>query len=159
MPPLRGRSPASMLPSMRHASSYDDRHSASYDDVPVRQHSSRSGGYSETQSANPDPALAPSVHVPPISPYPGMRRVPARQEISCYPCRQRKNRCDGVLPCGPCIKRNGGADCDFTRFVRRRGKATKASEPTPADDVLSEEVEHSEALMTWPQRERTEEQG
>lgn len=48
-----------------------------------------------------------------------------RLPISCYPCRKRKLKCDGNVPCGPCVKRDSVGECGYEKDVRRRGKGKK----------------------------------
>lgn len=59
-----------------------------------------------------------------------LRTYAPRQNISCYPCRVRKSRCDGEHPCGPCIKREGEAECEFAPAIRRRGKTVNSARST-----------------------------
>ena len=48
-----------------------------------------------------------------------------RQLISCYPCRDRKLKCDGEKPCCQCVRRGPDVGCDYAERVRRRGKGRK----------------------------------
>lgn len=52
---------------------------------------------------------------------------PMRQLISCYPCRSRKLKCDGNVPCSQCLRRNGEEECKYAETVRRRGKGKKTA--------------------------------
>ncbi|RXK38589.1 hypothetical protein M231_04095 [Tremella mesenterica] len=62
---------------------------------------------------------------------PGMMGSPnnperrTRQPISCYGCRQRKLKCDGIKPCCQCVRRGNDKECDYAPMVRRRGKGKK----------------------------------
>lgn len=48
-----------------------------------------------------------------------------RQLISCYPCRRRKLKCDGAIPCAQCLRRGNEAECAYATHVRRRGKGKR----------------------------------
>jgi len=48
-----------------------------------------------------------------------------RQIISCFPCRERKLKCDGMKPCQPCTRRGAAEGCAYAEGVRRRGKGKK----------------------------------
>ena len=48
-----------------------------------------------------------------------------RQAISCFSCRKRKLRCDGIKPCMQCSRRGEDASCDYAPEVRRRGKGKR----------------------------------
>lgn len=75
---------------------------------------------------------------------------PMRQLISCYPCRNRKLKCDGSQPCSQCMRRSGDEECRYADAVRRRGKGKKTAR---SDDTRSEaSIEIIEP--TTPERER-----
>lgn len=58
-------------------------------------------------------------------PYPPNASRFQRQLISCYPCRNRKLKCDGQKPCAQCIRRGSESECAYASHVRRRGKGKK----------------------------------
>ena len=46
-----------------------------------------------------------------------------RTTKSCFPCRHRKVRCDGLVPCSNCVKR------DHASLCRTAGAGVKKSSP------------------------------
>jgi hypothetical protein len=60
-----------------------------------------------------------------------------RQVISCYPCRQRKSKCDGRGPCDQGTRRESGDGCHYAAYVRRRGKAKKQADGGAEKDGMS----------------------
>ncbi|WRT67226.1 uncharacterized protein IL334_004192 [Kwoniella shivajii] len=91
------------------------------------------------------------VHPPPASDYfnaafpsnsaPASQRAQKRtkrQPISCYPCRDRKLKCDGKTPCGQCSKRHIDGQCHYAKAIRRRGRNRKTDDDGDEADDLSE---------------------
>ncbi|KAJ5286705.1 fungal-specific transcription factor domain-containing protein [Penicillium angulare] len=37
----------------------------------------------------------------------------SRSTVSCFPCRQRKVKCDRLAPCGQCTRRSSASACDY----------------------------------------------
>lgn len=56
---------------------------------------------------------------------PGWAASNARLAISCYPCREKKLKCDGDTPCDPCVRKGNQHNCAYATEVRRRGKTQK----------------------------------
>ncbi|WVQ98807.1 hypothetical protein IAU59_005938 [Kwoniella sp. CBS 9459] len=71
----------------------------------------------------------------------GPSRRSKRQQISCWPCRERKMKCDGGRPCASCAKRHIDGLCNYAESVRRRGRGKKAAE-TGKDSDPDDEFEH-----------------
>ena len=65
-----------------------------------------------------------------------------RQLISCYPCRERKLKCNGQKPCQQCVRRKSHRGCEYARGVRRRGKGKKVQigEESGSEELSGEDV-------------------
>jgi hypothetical protein len=57
-----------------------------------------------------------------------IRRRP-RPVISCLPCRERKSKCDRLLPCGQCTKGGRAAGCKYSEE-----HGTSRPRPRPVED-------------------------
>ncbi|ORY24993.1 hypothetical protein BCR39DRAFT_545514 [Naematelia encephala] len=88
---------------------------------------SRSQSFSTVQSSS----RTGIIHPPPARydmPSGSETRHRTRQAISCFPCRQKKLRCDGAKPCVQCVRRNSIEKCAYADGVRRRGKGRRAED-------------------------------
>ncbi|WWC61018.1 uncharacterized protein I303_103596 [Kwoniella dejecticola CBS 10117] len=63
----------------------------------------------------------------PHSAYPPPKRA-KRQQISCYPCRNRKLKCDGKKPCAQCSRRHIDGQCKYAENIKRRGRGKKVGD-------------------------------
>ncbi|WVQ69983.1 uncharacterized protein L199_008207 [Kwoniella botswanensis] len=130
---------------------------------------------SQSSSNIPTPTVSTplnKVHPPPASDYfgrafhhshPGSSdhppaKRPKRQQISCYPCRQRKLRCDGKTPCAQCSRRHIDGQCRYADRIRRRGRGKKVNEEeqgtgdSEEHDDEGEEIHPAESSMTAQRR-------
>ncbi|KAK4197733.1 fungal-specific transcription factor domain-containing protein [Triangularia verruculosa] len=69
-----------------------------------------------------------------------------RVPLSCYPCRQRKLKCDRSHPCSNCMKREGsdGSACSYAAPTSRK-KNQSQGEPTPDD--MQNRIDRLEGLV------------
>ncbi|WWD01295.1 hypothetical protein V866_008238 [Kwoniella sp. B9012] len=130
---------------------------------------------SQSSSNIPTPTVSTplhKVHPPPASDYfgrafhhshPGSSdhppaKRPKRQQISCYPCRQRKLRCDGKTPCAQCSRRHIDGQCRYADRIRRRGRGKKVNEEeqgtgdSEEHDDEGEEIHQAESSMMAQRR-------
>ncbi|PYH42393.1 uncharacterized protein BP01DRAFT_346935 [Aspergillus saccharolyticus JOP 1030-1] len=54
-----------------------------------------------------------------------------RAVVSCFRCRDKKLRCDRVVPCENCIKADCPADCIFQSPVKRSYRLAESVDPVP----------------------------
>ncbi|OCF71764.1 hypothetical protein I204_07827 [Kwoniella mangroviensis CBS 8886] len=130
---------------------------------------------SQSSSNIPTPTVSTplhKIHPPPASDYfgrafhhshPGSSdhppaKRPKRQQISCYPCRQRKLRCDGKTPCAQCSRRHIDGQCRYADRIRRRGRGKKVNEDeqgtgdSEEHDDEGEEINQAESSMMAQRR-------
>ncbi|WVW82984.1 hypothetical protein I302_105000 [Kwoniella bestiolae CBS 10118] len=122
---------------------------------------------SQSSSNIPTPTVTTplhKIHPPPASDYFGTAfhyshpcatehppaKRPKRQSISCYPCRQRKLKCDGKKPCAQCSRRHIDGQCSYAERIRRRGRGKKA---TDEEQGLGDSEEHDYEGEDVPQAE------
>lgn len=69
-----------------------------------------------------------------------------RVPLSCYPCRQRKLKCDRSHPCSNCVKREGSDAnaCSYAAPTSRK-KGQNQGEPTPDD--MQNRIDRLEGLV------------
>ncbi|KAJ5088347.1 fungal-specific transcription factor domain-containing protein [Penicillium angulare] len=53
----------------------------------------------------------------------------SRSTVSCFPCRQRKVKCDRLAPCGQCTRRSSAEACDY---LSNSSKAETLTSVSPA---------------------------
>lgn len=57
------------------------------------------------------------------------RKRKAREHKACYPCRQRKVRCDLARPCRTCVEREHPELCDYHPPNKKQNTASSSSAP------------------------------
>jgi hypothetical protein len=58
-----------------------------------------------------------------------------RQRIAkaCLYCQSSKVKCDGLRPCGQCIKRQRSSECDYSSHLRSYGRQRRRRQNSPVN--------------------------
>lgn len=86
------------------------------------------------------------------STQPTPTRARMRTVLACNPCRRKKIKCDGTIPCPKCVSARKEQDCIYGSHSRSRSARTplaRSLAPKPASSTTSQTVD-SEARALRP---------
>ncbi|WWC89946.1 uncharacterized protein L201_004875 [Kwoniella dendrophila CBS 6074] len=162
--------PQQAYPHQRHQMRTEDRREELSLQSPFTH---RRSSFPTTTNVPTPPGLNPNaiIHPPPASDYfstayhhsnsspsdyPPAKRA-KRQQISCFPCRERKLKCDGKIPCAQCSRRHIDGQCKYADRIRRRGRGKKVNSDGQGGGGESEEYDVEDEHPGEPSRRQVKE--